>query len=224
MNKPSRLFLVLCWALTGAAIAQSPNTDKPPAPPFVAPMPDNSIWTITVTNPGASPNATVGGRVVNQFINTKSGSTRKVISIWSDSTRSEIWFWRGYRLEQNPGSSAILVTKIANGHDYQDVDFIDLDWLGTSNYVGVEDQNGHSCYHFKTQVKMAVQNLIVDYSAYMDVKTKRPVAWDSGPNHFELSSFALRKPDEPLVLPEAYTVQLKAYLVAAQAANPYKKQ
>jgi hypothetical protein len=204
------------------ALAQSQDpVPGPPTPPFVAPMPDNSTWSIKVTSQASSAKLPPGARLVSQLIATKSGTAREIVSVWTDGSRSQLWFWQGYRLEEGPGSKAVLVTKLPGGHDWQNADFLDLNWLGISNYVGLEDQNGHECYLFKTEIKL--ERFSVYYAADIDTKTKRPVRWSVGPNHFELVDFEQRKTPEPLVLPEAFADQLKAYRLAAGAAQPYLK-
>jgi hypothetical protein len=224
MNKLFLLAIIFALFANGGALAQTADHDKALKPPFVAPMPDNSTWTISVTNSATSAKLPPGARVVNQFINTKSNPNRELLFSWTDGAQSQIWFWHGYRLEQNPGSSEVLVSQLAGGHDYQNADFFDLAWLQASNYLGIEDQNGRECYHFATEVKMERPPITIKYSAYIDVKTKRPVVWDAGSNHFELISFAMKKEDDPLVLPDAFAAQLKAYRLAAHMATPYEKQ
>ena len=213
---------VVALCFPWSALAQSQNPVPPqPTPPFVATIPDNSTWTIKVTNE-ITAKLPPGARLVAQLINTKFGTARELVSVWTDGSRSELWFWQGYRLEQGPVNKAVMVTKLPGGHDWQNADFLNLNWIGLSNYVGVENQNGHDCYHFKTQVKL--ERFTVDYSADIDVKTKRPVTWSVGPNQFELVSFEQRKSDEPLALPEAFADQLKAYRLAAGPAQPYLKR
>jgi hypothetical protein len=213
-----RFILVLIFPLT--VLAQNEDPIPKPQAPFVGQMPDDTTWTIKVTHQGPAVPLPPGTRRVDQLISTKSGSSRELVALWSDGSRSDLWFFRGYRLEQNPGSDHITVTSLKGGTDAQNVDFTDFQWLDLSNYVGVEDKNSVKCYFFKDQVKFKYQRLILDCSADINVKTKLPVAWDQGSNHYELVSTASATLS---ALPPAFAAALKAYQEAAAAARFYKK-
>ena len=219
MNK----YLPALLALLLVIPARSEENLPAPQPPYLAPLPDNTTWTIKVTNSTSSTKTPSGVRVVDQLIGTKSGHIREIVSEWTDGSRSEIWFSQGYRLARSLASPSILVTPVPGRGDSEDSDFFDLTWLASKNYVGIESEDGHPCYHFKTQVALEGQHVGVDYSAYVDVKTKRPFSWDIGSNHFELASVEDRKSVDPLVLPEDFAKQLKAYRLAAGIPNSYKK-
>ena len=223
----SKLHFILSLAvlvMPSSVLAQSQDHAAPPTPPFVTAMPDNSTWTIDFKISAVPANGPAGGRSVSGYVTSKSGLNRAIVSTWTDGSTSAIWFWDGYRLEQKPGKAEVLVTRLPGGHDFQNADFPDLNWLQKKNYVGRENHGGHDCFHFKTQIRDEVVHILVDYSAFIDVKTKRPVAWDENSNHFELASFAIRKADDPLSLPEPFATQLKAYRLAARELDPYKKQ
>jgi hypothetical protein len=194
-----------------------------PQPPYLAPLPDNTTWTIKVTNSTSSAKMPPGVRVVDQLIGAKSGDIRELVSEWTDGSRSEIWFSQGYRLVRGLASPGIVVTPLPRSGDLENSDFFDLKWLASANYVGVESWDGHPCFHFKTQVGLEGQHVGVDYSAFIDVKTKRPMAWDIGSNHFELVSVEGRNSSSPLLLPQDFAKQLKAYRLAAGIPNSYRK-
>jgi hypothetical protein len=219
MNKYLSTLLALLLALP----ARSEEHPPAPQPPYLAPLPDNTTWTIKVTNSSTSAKMPPGVRAVDQLVGTKSGDVRVLVSEWTDGSRSEIWFSQGYRLVRSVAGPSILVTPLPRSGDLENSDFFDLKWLSSANYAGIESQGGHPCYHFKTQVGLEGQHVGVDYSAYIDVKTKRPVSWDIGANHFELVSIEGRNSGGPLLLPEAFAKQLNAYRLAAGVTNSYRK-
>jgi hypothetical protein len=204
---------------------QSGNTIPPPAPPFIAPIPDNTIWTIKVVTGAASPGKTVPGtRVADKLVGTKSGDLREVVSTWTDGSQSETWYSNHFRLEKTPGSDEIQITALPPNGAAGSEDFIGLGWLSLATYTGIETINGHDCYHFHTEIEYKEQRLKVPYTVYIDVKTRQPVTWDVGPVHFEMVSTQSRNPNDPLVLPPAFAERLKAHLLAASEAIPYKKK
>jgi len=219
MNKLFSLSLVLVVFLPTSTWGQSHDPIPKPTPPLISPMPDNTAWTIKVTHRVADTKPVPGTRRAEEVINTKSGATRELVTVWSDGSRSDLWFFNGYRLEQNPGSDLIRVTALRGGTDPQDADFTDFYWIDLANYVGTESKNSLTCFFFKAKVKLKYQRITLDYSADIDVKTKMPVAWEVGSNHFDLVSTV---PATISGLPPAFAAALKTYQVAAASAHSYK--
>ncbi|MEI8340961.1 MAG: hypothetical protein WCH43_05410 [Verrucomicrobiota bacterium] len=219
----NRFFLssILALILPWIAPAQDQDPIPAPAPPFLAPIPDNTACTIKVTNELSGDKLPPGARIVKQMINIKSGSARVLISDWTDGSRSQTWFVNGCRLEQAPGNGPITVTRLNGNADPQNADFPGFEWLSLSNYKGLEKKNSINCYKFKDQLKLTGQRVTVDYLAYIDVKTKMPVSWDVGANHFNLASMeAAAMP----AIPQAFSESLKAYRIAESIPRSYKKK
>ncbi len=221
MNKLFALHFLFALLLPLGAFGQSPDPATKPVPPFLAAIPDNSACTIAVTFLDMPAKPSPGHRAIDQLILTKSGATRELVSVYTDGSRSEIWFSQGYRLERIPPRQEVLVTPIPKGtSDSENTDFPHLEWLALANYVDIESQGGKTCWHFKTEVKLKEQGLIVNYSAYIDVKTKLPVVWEFATAHYELTSIA---PATLSDMPPDFAKALKAYRAAAAVPNAYRK-
>jgi hypothetical protein len=220
MNKLFRLPLIVALLLPLAALGQSPDPVPPPTPPFLATIPDQSACTISIKDQDQPAQPPKGQRLLNQLVMTKSGATRQLVFTYTDGSRAEVWFSKNFRIERIPPHEDILITPIPRGGEAGNTDFPHLDWLALANYFDIESQNGKSCWYFKTKIKLSERNVFVDYSAYIDVKTKLPVAWDFGPVHYELvSTFPATLPD----MPPDYAAALKAYQAAAALPNSYRK-
>ncbi len=220
MNKFLILSFVVVLLLPLVADGQSPSAAPKPVPPFLSPVPDNSSCTIAVSHLDSPAKPPPGHRLINQLVITKSAATRELLSVYTDGSRSEVWFSQGYRIEQLPGHHEVMITPLPRGNDSASIDFPNLQWLALDNYVDIENQKDKTCWHFKTQVQLKEQNLIFDYSAYIDCKTKRPVVWEFGTTHYELVSIS---PAMLPTMPPDFAAALKTYQDAAALPNSYRK-
>jgi len=201
--------------------AQDSNEVPPPAPPFLAPIPDVTACTVKVTSQLPDGKPPEGIRSVKQMVNIKSGGTRVLICFWTDGSQTQTWFVNGYCIEKTQGGGQIQVTPLSGAADSRNTDFPGFEWLSLANYSGLENKNGKRCYKFKAEVKQTGQRVTVDYLAYIDVKTKLPVSWDVGPSHFEMTAVETTVPP---AMPAAFAASLKAYRDAEAVPKSYAKK
>jgi hypothetical protein len=177
MNKLGILILIL---LPIAALAQE---DVPllPSAPFVVNAPAYACWSVaykskpTRTLPpkpsdGAATmavesqaKAQTALHELNMVTVTKAGTTRRMVSTWSDGTTSEQWIIPGFQLWEQPGQEGIhIFTTSALSHsgvhreDYSKSDFPEFDWLSASNYARVESYNKIKCWCFQDKLTLGV--------------------------------------------------------------------
>lgn len=211
------ILLAVCCSLAGLPLLfaeESKPTAAPPAPPFVRNAPAQAAWTIELKKHGemagreADEAPLKANRAILQKIEiTKYGRDRREIEEWSDGSKVEKWFFRGYHIFEQHGSKDIyVINTLADGFqqltfpDYSAGDFPELDWLSAESYLGAESFEGRPGFLFEqsapalsepviAQVKTAIGTAPVkrDHEdsrrkirVWIDEKTRLPMAVDNG--------------------------------------------
>jgi len=211
------LFAVCCSLLAVLPrlfAEENKPTAAPPAPPFVRNAPSQVTWTIEFKKRGETAGrkgdeaAPKTGRATLQKIEvTKYGRDRREVEEWSDGSKVEKWFFRGYHIFEQHGSKDIyVVNSSADGFqrltfpDYSTGDFPELEWLSAESYVGEESFEGRPGFLFEQSAPVLSEPVIAQIRAatgtapvkndhgdsrrktrvWIDEKTRLPMAVDNG--------------------------------------------
>jgi hypothetical protein len=206
-----------------------------PAPslPFVNNAPDYATWRVMYASKQAPAGANVSA--VNSHPDqadqapmllevrvAKAKADRQDIFVWSDKQTTEHWIYQGLYLFNRLGASDVVVLPPNPGNqaiaalfpDYSSSDFPELSWLTLPNYKGVVNYSQRNCYLFQT----AKNHEGLMKQAWIDVKTKFPVAVDDGTTTMTYTDFQ-EISTRDLRLPSSFAEALRAFKKDYLTAN-----
>jgi hypothetical protein len=193
-------FLVsICLAalLTPPALAADPA----PTPPWVAPVPANAEWTITLSSPaaGAKPPPSATLQTIHVI---KTGTTKHDTITYSNGTTEEAWYVGKNAFLTDTFSKANIYLTEFSAYDFgglgdpvHSLGFTGFDWVKAGNYDTIVSYQNERCYHYRFQGQQQAE-------AWIQVKDKLPVAYQIS-GILYVYSFAA-PPSTPLALPPAY--------------------
>ena len=172
MNNSRTLMVMLALVFSGSPLCWAQDEDSaPPAPPYVAKIPDFFQWTVTV-----APNKTDGevpapvpgpdGKLpptpltITQVVYTRTKDIRHDDIYYSNGNHSEIWhvgtrvIMRSpngeFAIESAGGVAAALLVP-----DLSSAGFYGVDWVTIGNFVGRDKlDDGTKVFHYKGQEKV----------------------------------------------------------------------
>jgi hypothetical protein len=229
--------LISCLACVSLHAQDGQVQVPPPSPPFLNRLPDHAAWRVTYTShqaPAPPAGAAKGPlpRVLQEVDGTKMDQNRREIYVWSDKTTTAHWIYKGIYLFNQPTTPDIYILNIATYKgspmapslvpDYATTDFPEFSWVSLRNYQGVAIYQQHQCYLFQAQKKseaspsQTTPPVMSGTQAWIDVKTKLPVALDDGTT---LKIYAVSEvPPRDLELPDKFASALADWQqVAIQA-------
>jgi hypothetical protein len=189
-----------------------------------------ATWTITLSpkqaSPaaGATPSSSTAQRSLKAIHVAKMDKDFQEIQYWSDGLTTERWEFQGTVLLEQAGSPGIYIfdqkrlsAQIADGLSVHfKSDFPELNWLSAKAYAGVKTYQGQSCYWF--QVKSPVADNQSTPQAWVNVKTRLPMAFDDGMmlHVYAFQDTASRQAE----LPPRFAEALKNYQKDDQTPKP----
>jgi hypothetical protein len=187
-------------------------------------MPDWCSWTETYRPKQAAPAKKAPWDVaIKEIVVTKAGDIRRDLEAWDNGSARDLWIVKGVELFAYPESPTIVVRNAATDEDartFQSPDFGGLPALSLQNYVDVATYRGVQCYHFlikrtkpegdATAYTAAERAETRNREAWIDVKSKLPVALDDGES-IRLYTFSPDRP-APLALPDKFAAELQHYV------------
>lgn len=220
--------LLAGWGSGGVLAAQEV---KAPTAPFVRNAPMNASWVIDYEK-AESPNAKgaeapqVLGAQLKTSVVTKFGPERREVDEYTDGSKVEKWFYRGYHVFEQEGlpDEVIVVNSASDSFlrmsypDYSKNDFPTLDWLSAETYVGEKPVKGRSAYVFEkaaqapsgpviAQVKAATGSApspapsnLPKLRVWIDVESRLPVLIENGDKR---QVFAFRDSSQSTAAPPA---------------------
>jgi len=206
LRRSTALLLVLFGlSIPGRLLSAGTAADvPPPAPPFVAPVPESADWVLTVKPPAQpSPGGSAGGHPewrIQEVHSTVSGNRKRDVITYGNGTKAERWFMDNLLFWKSADGSVIANNLSSNSADPAMVantpsigaGFFGTDWLKLPFYDGVVAVEKRPCYHFVHQNK----------EAWIDVKTKLPVACKLGGVVYLFAFNA--PPSDGLILPPEF--------------------
>ncbi len=205
---------------SSAAAANSPE----PTPPYVAPIPQNAQWTVTLQYGTAadkgdrSSPTKADGKAVHQLQQiqcTKTGAIKHDKSIYSDGIVEESWYSDSVLLAPFPNSKQIMViTNLQDlgrinfgekGNPTQSFGFTGVDWVKKSYFEKMTSFQKKNCYHYILPGNEQTSGA----EAWIDVKTALPVAYkvDGVIYTYQFDS----PPSSSLSVPPPFSDELQAY-------------
>lgn len=217
MIRQTKYFLpAICASLlsNAAALAQKPSEIPPPAPPFVARVPQNGTWEIVSEFPESTPPATSGPIPEKSVKFTKFGEiTRQEITFLNGDT-TEKWLAGVMYLWKPKGQDAIITdASTADGYDSaQNRNFPGVGWVSLSSFEGITNFEKQTCYHYKNS----------DREAWISCANNLPVAFtDRG----VLKRYTfLPPPSQPLTLPPNFQSAWDAAMKIITRRNQLQKE
>ncbi|MEI9999831.1 MAG: hypothetical protein WDO13_12080 [Verrucomicrobiota bacterium] len=185
----------------------------PPTPPFVAAVPENARWAITVSRPSsngaasaAPASAGAAGKSTTQLQEirvVKTGATKHDTLVYSDGGTDEVWYLGTKALMSDTFVKTNIYLTTFSSHDFTGVGdpvrslgFTGMDWLQSKFFDKIVTYQNVSCYHYHFSGRSAAAE------AWVNVKNKLPVAYQIN-GALYVYSFG-EPPTTPLVFPPAY--------------------
>jgi hypothetical protein len=205
--KPTLFALLACFAIFEGA-AKDLSDIPPPTPPFVAPVPENADWVLTVkypAKPAAAPDApALPDLRVTEVHSMKTGDIKHDELTSADGKKRDNWYvgtlylWAvpqgdvlAADLSGTPANPMDSSPSVSNG-------FPGVGWVSLNNYDKVVFWEKRPCYHYATE----------GLQAWVDVETLLPVAYIAGNATYVFKFNA--PPTQPLVLPPSFQKTLDA--------------
>ena len=216
----AKIFLLTCLTILFGSIRAPAQQDAaeipPPKPPFVAPVPANADWTVTLQYLAAPPAA--GGKTdgrMTEVHSTKVGNIKRDRISYTGKPPEEHWFANTLSL-QTDAKGEVSVQDLGSmpASDNGDpnpsvaVGYPGVKWLAANCYDKVVTLEKHQYYHFVRE----------KLEAWIDVETHLPLAYRTDNMVFRFKFNA--PPDAPLVMPPEYQ---KAYEFCQGAIDRRKK-
>ena len=205
-------FIIGCAFLaTAACYAQILDEPKPTAP-YVAPVPENVQWTITIkSTEGAAANQEGSKHRLTQINSTKTGQLKRDVRVYEDGKSEERWF-----------SGPLIIVPSADGQTARCIDFEEANrseygeagnpiaspgfpgvgWVKLEYFDKVVTFNQIRCFHYvlsKRHNNPADEGKFSE--AWIDVRNGFPVAYRAAGSLY-LYRFE-GNPIAPLVLPDS---------------------
>jgi hypothetical protein len=194
--------LLICFLLPLQGQQGGENSAKPALPPgplIQARAPDFSQWVVTLTveseataspqsdqqsnasAPGAKPK-NYFGKVVTTI---QTGKLRLRETVDETGKTWQTWCVKGVQITLRPDSNAVFINSAPDPKnpmpffsDYSATDFPEIPdgIIAAGNFVGIQTAYGKKCLVFKGSGKPDPIALPMPYTAYIDFKTRYPVA------------------------------------------------
>ncbi len=229
MNK--HLCLIGMAVVYGAisAIAQTkPTKEEPPSPPYIATVPPPASWTIRPATP-PTPNPQVS--TLKEIRVAKTRDMKQEISLWSNGTESESWYVDTFVIYRQPhfvkDDVAILEQRPDSTTNFFSTgDFSNLGWIGKDTFQRTETHKGKLCHYYengnsadfeKIPEPIRSQRQFATPKAWIDAKTRLPVAIEQG-GILQEYSYTFGSP-QSLTLPPLFSARLEKLLARRKAAS-----
>lgn len=190
--------------LPGRAQDQS----QTPQAPYVAAVPKDAHWTITLKYPASGNPAPASSNAKStspdshplQIDTLKSGTSKQITVTYPDGKSARYDFLGKYMMKMTATgpSVSIAATLVDPPCPFYTPDFLFTDWVraqGTSAFKGVVPYNGVTCFHYQNSS---------GEEAWINTETMLPVAAKK-PLLAEADYQFLSPPDSPLVFPAVET-------------------
>ena len=219
--------------------ATKPTTPAPipPGPLLQTRAPDFAQWVMTVTE--KKPSSTSGGSpdsgsekkvVVTVITTTKTGALKMRRLVDSSGASWETWCTGNFQITPRPESGAIIARgKLQDDEvspfdvDYSQSDFPEIGIVSSKNYVGMETAYGAKCLVFKAMVAPFRDAPPAETKAYVDLKTRLPVAVViGGSTPTEKTYQFLAPPTETLTLPPEIQKLIQNDKQVSQQGSPWR--
>jgi hypothetical protein len=213
----NRICFFLVWGVLVPCLGQDGPEAVPAGNPTQFP-PSPAEWTIDVTYKDAEGGASGGeapptnGRLQKVDV-TQNGDVQRLILSWLNGKTTEQWHFDQERVTLTTNSTDGKPVCIP---DYQKILWLPtgfelsaFQWVDRSNYQDTVTYKGKVCYHYKAQVKLGRDRVMLDpksagpfflvtFEAWLDKATLFPVGLDDG---LKLGVFTFKKdsPTGPLV-------------------------
>ena len=206
MIKPLKIGMMVELLLAPIqAKAQAPSRKEEiplPPPPIVARAPASASWKIIYTPETPTPppalradsskgqNPVPREPVVKQVVVVKAKHTYHENISYDDGLVTDIWWVNGMQVTLIGGQkNSTVASDSASDSSYVNFatsDFPDLQWVGASNYVGIDTIKGTKYFLFRKKVSLlsesvkrsvpidVVEGSMVDVSVWIDVTTRLP--------------------------------------------------
>lgn len=206
LTKCFHVILATMAAGLTTALAQDSKQIPPPSPPFVAAVPENADWIVTLQYPGApqasaSPGSSVSSpRRTTAVHSTKTGNLKHDRITATDGSSEDHWYSGSLYLWPSSSGQVIVFDTRDNPRDAGDTSpsvasgFPGVGWVQLSCYDKVEPIKERPCYHY------IMKGGAVE--AWIDVETRFPLAYKCGDVIYQFKFNA--PPTAPLTLPPAY--------------------
>lgn len=197
-NLPSLLALCL-------AIVPVHASEKPPLPDrkFPAELPKFASWEISLEH-AVNPDEAEGDRSRPvRVVVTRTGDLIREEVFWSDDKKTQKWIYNKLLqvFEENTSGRLFRIPSTVLADDFSDYskgDFTELAWIGESNYQGITEVDGRTCFLFRTapgsvrrpqeeELNAGIPRELSgptgnrnELSAAIDVQTLLPVWFDNG--------------------------------------------
>jgi hypothetical protein len=194
---------VCIFALVGIPFIGNadPGIGAPPTPPFVAPVPENAQWIITVSS--ATGAGAPAGAKLQEIRVVKTGITKHDTFVYSDGSTDETWYIGNKALMSDTFVKTNIYLTEFSSHDFtgagdpvRSLGFTGMDWLQSKFFDKIVAYQNVACYHYRLPSRSA------SVEAWVNVKSKQPVAYQIN-SMLYVYSFS-PPPTTPLVLPPAY--------------------
>lgn len=196
--------LMVAWLvfLIPPARAQEPASPLP-KPPYVAPIPDNARWVVTLETPGATPTQTENPVAIETI---KTGKTKRVTLFFKSGTSQRFDQLGDYLLTTTPAGPQISkYIPLFPPYPFYTDGFLFVENVVPANFKGMVKFKGVDCFYYGSG----------NTSVWIAVDTQLPVA---ARQEGVLALFQfLPAPSQPLALPPEEAAQLEKYEAAANA-------
>ncbi len=199
------LFLGLFFSLGFMVAGQAP--EEKPREPLITPVPTYAFYVVKrLPNPPKT--AVIGTqndieskeeiaekkRDPEAVVEWRVRKAEKVIlvqGITQSGHRGEVWYINDHPIIRAPGRNEYFVfndgyvepMNLNFGHR----GYPWTDWIGIDNYIGRFNLNGRKCLFFQTRI--AVDDITIPVSAYIDDKSRVPLIVRYGESYYEFAYF-----------------------------------
>jgi hypothetical protein len=259
MNKLSLMILGLTLGRTALALDPSP---PPPEPPYVVNAPAYAGWIIeyqlktkAVPSPASGtlpPTAMIAPapRTIKEVRVTKAEDKRRIVTLWSDGSSTETWYYEGYRIQENSETKQVTVLSLKQKggllsslfDEYGVSDFPELSWIKADAFAGLASYKKVDCFLFKssegTRAESLPANLMLGVApgangsaskdpepplskqAWMDRSTKLPVLLDDG-TYLKTYRF-IASSDQLTQLPAGFAQEYTRFKLASDVQSKHQ--
>lgn len=223
---------LVCLFFTGIcflAIGRGQETpEAPPSLPLVAQLPDSLSWTMAITIRKdllvpADPSQPKLLSIYPQEVQiTKTGEFQKQVILWTDQSRTTVYFANGLRLYKDPDNGVVIVE--SGSEDPEAVrgiprpGYFGIEWLNTKYFQGSVTYKDRVCHHYTERTVEAIATPAeavaktsdkIVREAWIDAETRRPLEVVAGFGTVSYKYF--ETPTSVVTLPDDYQKAWKDY-------------
>lgn len=241
-NFPALLLAMFFLGIGPTALLSQQSPPTPPSAPFVRNAPATAAWTIEhrkseeLSKDKAADAAPKSSKVVLRKTEvTKFGPNRREIEEWSDGSKVEKWFYKGYHIFKQRGVEDVYVVDSSRDGfqrltfpDYSKDDFPELAWLSAKTYVKNDSFQNQTAFLFEQPADIVAGPVLAQVKAatgedlaqkpkapqkmlrvWIDPASRLPIAIDNG---FRTKTYSFRQSsDSAAQPPEAFLKALQDY-------------